>query len=67
MAKKKTTKRKRPVKRKIRGGSLKTTMIVDEFNLLPLNNDMKVKRNIFKRFKDWLGNAWFVFFNGYGG
>lgn len=25
------------------------------------------KKGIFKRFKDWLGNAWFVFFNSYGG
>jgi hypothetical protein len=26
-----------------------------------------IKETLWKRFKDWLGNAWFVFFNGYGG
>jgi len=36
-------------------------------DVLRAENTKIEKKNIFKRFKDWLGNAWFVFFNSYGG
>jgi len=71
-------KKKNSSTRKIRGTTLAKTFMADEFSLLPLENerdgygyglfkDTKIKKNIFIRFKDWLGNAWFVFFNSYGG
>jgi len=64
------SKKKNSSTRKIRGTTAKT-IVVDEFSLLPLECDLskntKIKKNIFKRFKDWFGNAWFVFFNSYGG
>jgi len=65
--KKKKSIRKRKNETTTRNDNSSFLTTLELADVLRAENIKLKKGNIFKRFKDWFGNAWFVFFNSYGG